>query len=332
MEDRKKDHINLAFQSQTLEIENDNRFVYEPMLGTPSKGEMPEFTFLNKQLKSPLWASSMTGGTALAKTINENIARVCHDFGMGMGLGSCRIILEDNEYFEDFNVRQYIGENLPLYANLGIAQVELLLKQKKTSVIVKLIEKLRADGLIIHVNPLQEWFQPEGNLYLQAPVDTIEQLLELVSFPIIVKEVGQGIGKESLRKLLQFPLQAIEFGAYGGTNFSLVEMYRNHPEMLEVYKPVAFAGQTAKNMVNDINSLQKSIDIKCKELIVSGGIKNFLDGYYLTELSEMPAIYGQASTILKYAKESYESLYNFVDAQMKGFSLAKEFFRINNEA
>jgi isopentenyl-diphosphate Delta-isomerase len=328
MSDRKNDHIELAFKSQTTKTEKDNRFIYEPLLSA-HPGELQPFNFLGKTLKTPIWASSMTGGTKLAGKINENIARVCNDFGMGMGLGSCRIILEDDSHFGDFNVRQYLGDNLPLYANLGIAQIDLLLKSDKVGQIKQLIEKLKADGLIVHVNPLQEFFQPEGNPIDRPPIAIIEDLLSQVDFPIIVKEVGQGIGTESLKQLLQLPLAAIEFGAFGGTNFSALELLRNHNHILEAYKPFAFVGETAEEMVGSINKLCKELSVSGKEIIISGGIKTYLDGYYLMKRCSLPSVYGQASTILQYARESYDALHAFIASQVKGLALANAYLKIN---
>jgi isopentenyl-diphosphate delta-isomerase len=330
MSDRKNDHIELAFKSQTPKNEKDSRFIYEPLLSA-HPGELQPFNFLGKTLKTPIWASSMTGGTMLARKINENIARVCNDFGMGMGLGSCRIILEDDSHFEDFNVRQFLGDNLPLYANLGIAQIDILLKSDKTGQIKQLIEKLKADGLIVHVNPLQEFFQPEGNPIDRPPLAIIEDLLTHVDFPIIVKEVGQGIGTESLKQLLQLPLAAIEFGAFGGTNFSALELLRNHNHILEAYKPFAFVGETAEEMVCSINKLCEELSVSGKEIIISGGIKTYLDGYYLMKRCSLPSVYGQASTILQYARESFDALHAFIASQVKGLALANAYLRINPE-
>lgn len=327
MSDRKQDHIDLALKSQTVSQDNDRRFLYEPLLSA-HPGSYPKFEFLGHTLSTPIWASSMTGGTKMARTINENIARVCKDYSMGMGLGSCRSILEDNTYFADFNMRPFIG-NSPLFANLGVAQVQLLLDSGKTSTIQNLVDKLKANGLIIHVNPLQEYFQPEGNKITQSPLHTIEQLLENVNFPIIVKEVGQGMGPESLKSLLKLPLAAIEFGAYGGTNFSLLELMRAEPALYENFKPFINTGQTAAQMVDSVNKIVTSGLVKCKQVIISGGISNFLDGYYLMQKSSLPAVYGQASAILKHAKESYESLHQFIEMQIKGLTLAKAYLRLN---
>ncbi|QQS51474.1 MAG: type 2 isopentenyl-diphosphate Delta-isomerase [Bacteroidota bacterium] len=329
MEDRKKDHIELAFKSQTNELEHDRRFFYEPLLSPHPSKEKEIFSFLGKSLNTPIWVSSMTGGTSLARTINENIARVCKDFGMGMGLGSCRVLLDDDTFLKDFNVRAFIGDHLPFYANLGIAQVDFLLQRNESEKIDRLIDKLKADGLIVHVNPLQEWFQPEGNKIERAPIDIIEQLLKVAKYPIIVKEVGQGMGPKSLERLLQLPLQALEFGAYGGTNFSLLELFRADAQVLDTFKPMAYIGQSALQMVDSINQLALKGDLRCNEIILSGGIKTFLDGYYLMEKSKLPAIYGMASSVLKHAKESYEQLYHFIELQQRGLQLAKAYLRLN---
>ncbi len=330
LENRKKDHIELAFKSQTGRPELDGRFHYEPMLQPHPAGNIPPFTFLGKEHRVPMWVSSMTGGTKLAGTINRNLARACREFGMGMGLGSCRIIMNDNTYFEDFNMRPIIGNDLPLWANLGIAQVEELVETGKTARAAALVEKLQADGLIIHVNPMQEWFQPEGDRLKEAPVTTIERFLEQFKYPVIVKEVGQGMGPESLGKLLQLPLQAIEFAAFGGTNFARVELLRDETADAALFEPLSFIGEDATAMVEYVNRLVDQKEPVCRELIISGGIRNYLDGYYHIKKSKMPAIYGMASTFLKYAREDYETLRSFVSGQVKGLEMAYAYLTLKD--
>ncbi len=331
-QDRKLDHIQLAFDSHTGLPEQDQRFLYEPMLAAHPTQEDKPFLFLGKLVRAPFWVSSMTGGTGVAEKINKNIARACREFGFGMGLGSCRKILFDKTHWADFDMRDTIGPDQPFWANLGIAQVEKLLKEHNEKAIIDLVGGLRADGLIVHVNPLQEWFQPEGDRIEQPPIETIEQLMSRIRIPLIVKEVGQGMGDESLKRLLKLPLAAIEFAAYGGTNFSKLELMRDDLAVQEMYQPFAFVGQTAHQMVKSVNLLLKEIgEPQCRQLIISGGIKNYLDGYHLVSLSQLPAVYGMASSVLKHATGDYNELKTFIRNQLMAYRLAQHFLTINPE-
>ncbi|HEY4784449.1 MAG TPA: hypothetical protein VIH57_00305 [Bacteroidales bacterium] len=328
MESRKKDHINLAFQSQTPINLLDSRFNYEPLLAAHPKG-LPPFTFLGKTFRAPLWVSSMTGGTELAAKINRNLAKACNEFGFGMGLGSCRVILEDDNYFADFDMRNIIGNELPFFANLGISQVEQLIEDNKVYKITELVKRLKADGLIIHVNPIQEWIQPEGDRIQHPPIDTIKRLLDFVHFPLIVKEVGQGMGPNSLYELLQLPLAAIEFAAFGGTNFAEIERLRDPSGNSHLIEPLSKVGADAYQMLEFVNNIVgEEKRIQCKQIIISGGIKSFLDGYYLIKKSRLEAVYGQASSFLKYAKEDYEQLRTFISAQIKGLEMAFAYLKV----
>ena len=328
---RKRDHIELAFQSQVDRAALDARFFYEPLLAPhPEAGSWGVFPFLGKNLRIPLWVSSMTGGTQLAHTINFNLARACREFGMGMGLGSCRSLLYSDETLVDFDVRPLIGDDLPLYANLGVAQIEQLIEKNEFFRIADLVGKLRADGLIIHVNPMQEWLQPEGDVFRRPPIDTIRKVLDKASFPLIVKEVGQGFGPESLRQLLRLPLEAIDFAANGGTNFAKLELLRSEPAKQELFQQLALVGHSAEEMVHFTNQLveEPGDDLLCRQIIISGGVRHFLDGYYLINKVQLPAIYGQASGFLRHARGSYEDLKAYITQQISGLELAKNFLKV----
>jgi len=328
LETRKKDHIDLAFKSQTGQLQIDTRFHYEPMLAAHPANGLPSVSFLGKELRAPLWVSSMTGGTKMAGTINRNLATACKEFGMGMGLGSCRIIINDDTYLDDFNMRPYIGYDFPLWANLGIAQIEELIAEDRVDLATNLVKKLEADGLIIHVNPMQEWFQPEGDILVRPPLDSIKRFMDIARIPVIVKEVGQGIGPESIKELLSLPLEALEFAAFGGTNFARVELLRDEKADVQMLEPLSYVGEDADSMVEYVNNYTHDSEPACKSIIISGGIKNYLDGYYLLQRSEMPAIYGMASTFLEHAREDYEQLQKFVRGQIKGLEMAFAYLRI----
>ncbi len=312
MTDRKTDHIQLALGNANKALRVDARFDYEPLLASNDTSSVDlSCTFLGKNFTYPLWLSSMTGGSELSRKINEKMARACMAFGLGMGLGSCRSLLTSMDHFADFNMRQFMGDR-PLYANLGIAQLE------KTSIQVleEVVGTLSADGLIIHINPLQEFLQAEGDRYSCEPLETIQRICEEASFPLIVKEVGQGMGPNSLKALLKLPIAAIELAAFGGTNFSLIENQRQNEEM----NPLVHVGHEASEMVQILNSLAQTND--CKEIIISGGVKNFLDAYFLRNISKMKCLYGQAGMILKYATLGYEELRKYIQAQIDGYKMA----------
>lgn len=325
---RKQDHIQLAFESQLANTEADPRFIYEPLLaGHPTAG-IPETLFLDKTLALPIWISSMTGGTEKAGTINRNLAEACKVFKLGMGLGSCRIILDDDTYFADFDLRKILGEDRPFYANLGIAQVEQLLEQGKAEKILRLVDRLRADGLIVHVNPLQEWLQPEGDHIKHPPVEIIRKLIDQLEVPLIVKEVGQGMGPESLRHLMELPVKAIEFAAFGGTNFAQLELLRAGEEERQLWGSVARIGHSCEEMIGFVNEiLEKKPELET-ELIISGGVKTFLDGFYYMHKVKAKAIYGQASEMLKHAAVSADAVCRYLEKQQKGLALAHSFLKI----
>lgn len=323
MESRKKDHIVLAEQAQVFEKDLMKDFLYEPLLASNQLRELPEQTFLGKNLKLPMWVSSMTGGTRHARQINKNLAMACQEFGMGMGLGSCRSILNSTSRFNDFDIRQYLGDDLPLMANLGIAQVEQVLDKKASDKILKLIESLNADGLFVHINPLQELLQPEGDIYYKPPIETIIELCETIDVPVIVKEVGQGMGPKSLEVLLKSKVAGIEFGALGGTNFSLIELLRDQVLALDYLKDWASIGHTAEEMIGFINQLEPKL-VEGKEIIISGGM-NPLKGYFLKNKLNYPALIGMAYPFLKSAQGQYKNLQSSVQFMKKSLQMAQQF-------
>lgn len=329
---RKLDHIQLAFDSQLSDV--DRRFNYEPMLSAhPNAKAIPTTEIAGVEMRAPIWISSMTGGAELAGKINLLLAEVCKSHGLGMGLGSCRPVLENSEYSNDFEIRKHIGEQ-PLFANLGIAQIEELIVANQLQKLIDMVNRLQANGLIVHVNPLQEWMQPEGDRFLMSPIETIQRVLDAVQFPIIVKEVGQGFGPKSLEVLLQMPIEALDYGAFGGTNFSKLENLRRESLERSLLEPVQHVGHSAEEMTNWVNQIAGRLGdrVQCKRIIVSGGISNFLDGFYHLQKLQMPSLYAQASPFLKYALEGESALHQFVEAQVKGLALANTYLTLKENA
>lgn len=327
---RKNDHIDLTFKSQTGSSSLNTKFNYEPMLSAhPTNDDSLHFStsFLGKNFKFPLWFSSMTGGAERAKTINHNMAKIVKKYSLGMGLGSCRSLLDSNEHLIDFQVRDLLGDDRPLYANLGLAQVEQLVERKQFDKIVEVIKKLEADGLIIHVNPLQEWFQPEGDRFNRAPIETISELIDKLNIKIAVKEVGHGIGPESLKALNKLPLVAIELSGYGGTNFSMLEQFRGEQSGVDLPKTALInIGHTAEDMIDSINEIDRVLrPQKSCDIIISGGVADPLLAYYLYKKLKRNSVIGQAASVLKFAMISEELLDQYVFNFMQTFMMAEKF-------
>jgi isopentenyl-diphosphate Delta-isomerase len=324
---RKEDHLNLAARSQTNSDSRDQRFYYEPLLAShPDFSKLAALNFGPWDFHFPLWISSMTGGAEHASMINSRLATICEEFSLGMGLGSLRPLLEHRQARQDFAVK-HLMPSRPLFGNLGVAQLEELLSQKKINLLHDVLGELKLDGLIIHVNPLQEWFQPQGDRYQRAAIETIEEFLGLVSYPVIVKEVGHGMGAESLKRLMGLNLLAIEFGAFGGTNFSLLE---NKRETQAFKEPFIFVGHSVDEMIGFVKSNQSQIKSKVRHFILSGGVKDSLTGFYYTQ--QLPSsLMGMAHSVLASARESEEKLREYISGQRELYAMAKSFLRVRGE-
>jgi isopentenyl-diphosphate delta-isomerase len=328
-ENRKSDHIKLSFQSIPSTQINLGGLAYEPIFSAHPETGSASKKFLDKNFGLPLWVSSMTGGTEKAKLINTNLAKACGEFKLGMGLGSCRCLLEDDSRLKDFDVKKYMGE-MPLYTNLGIAQLEQLILADKLNLVIELNAKLKADGLIIHVNPLQEWAQPEGDRYTRPPIETIMRVIDAVKCPIIVKEVGQGFGPKSLESLLKLPLRAIELAGFGGTNFTMLEQARLSAAdsgTLPVNSHFAHIGHTVEDMIKNLNKLLKPGVNDDIEIIISGGVNNCVQAHVLMESLKFNNVVGMAGSLLKHSMGEYEELQTYVKELGEGIELAKAFLK-----
>lgn len=322
---RKGDHIELAQKARTAIDDIDSRFNYEPMFfAHPKSDDTWNTKFLGFNFNYPVWVSSMTGGTDHAKNINLNLAKLCGEFKLGMGLGSCRSLLSDKSRLSEFAVKKYMPSQ-PLFANIGIAQVEELIETGEEYKLHEMVKVVEADGLIIHINPLQEWFQPEGDRYKKSPLETLTKILEKTSYPVIVKEVGQGMGPRSLRALLELPIAGIELASFGGTNFTLLEKLRGEKD--NTREGFIHIGHTAHEMVEFLNALPA----RNKEIIISGGIKSMLDGYALKTKLKTNSVIGMASAFLEPALGDYETLRNYFLRSREALMTAKTLVDVKEE-
>ncbi len=330
MEDRKKDHIELALNLKDT-IDNDPRFFYEPMLSSLSTDRKElQREFLGKTCHAPLWISSMTGGLDKGREINLNLSRAAHEFKLVFALGSCRTLLKSDQFFRDFNMRPTLGDDVVFLANLGVAQLCELMNSNGAGTIKNVLKALDVDGLVVHVNPLQEWIQPEGDRWDKSPLEIIDWCLDKLETPIIVKEVGQGFGPRSMEALSNLPLAAVEFASYGGTNFSKIEWERN-TDRKERKHPLNYIGHTASEMVSFLSQVEDNFVKNNVSLVFSGGMKSSIDGHYYMSHYKGNTFYGQASTLLQYALKSQSDLSKYIESELANLLLAQKLLEVRKE-
>jgi isopentenyl-diphosphate delta-isomerase len=181
-----------------------------------------------KRLALPFLISSMTGGTKAARAINLNLAVAAQARGIAMGLGSQRAGIEQAESVDTFQVRT-VAPDILLFANLGAIQLNYGYTVDSCRRAVDMIE---ADALILHLNPLQEALQADGDQNWSGLVSKIEAVCEKVGVPVVAKEVGWGISEHAARMLADAGVAAIDIAGSGGTSWSEVEYHRAPDEML----------------------------------------------------------------------------------------------------
>jgi len=321
---RKADHINNASQAQIKSTVKKNTFSYEPLFATHQTHPKMQRSFLGKTLRAPLWISSMTGGSLKENDdvllINQNLALLTREFGLGMGLGSIRPLLDhpkDEKIQKQFLLRDIIGDDRPFFANLGIFQLEEQLKIDRGEKLHQILDFLRVDGLFIHINPLQEFYQPEGDMFKTSPLAILQDYMPLKKYPIFIKEVGQGMGKKSLQALMDMQVDGIEFASFGGTSFSRIEQLRREKDRANDGEKYPYAlheiGHTATEMNQFLNEIiasnQAYRDLKM-EVIVSGGMNHLVSAYELMESCPFPAIIGKAHDFIIHAKDKNQ-LFNY---------------------
>ena len=179
-------------------------------------------SFLGYQLRAPFLISCMTGGTPEATGVNHVLARVAQQHGVALGLGSGRALLEDPGALSSFDVRDMVPA-VPLLANLGAVQ---LLRGVSPADCARLVELLRADALVLHLNALQEALQDGGDVNFTGLLAGIERLCARLSVPVVVKEVGWGIPPDDVRRLFGAGVVAVDVAGAGGTSWSEVERHR----------------------------------------------------------------------------------------------------------
>jgi len=265
--------------------------------------------FLGHTLRLPLLISSMTGGVPEGGRINRNLARAAQARGVAMGLGSGRIALEDAAARAHFQVRRYAPDAL-LFANLGAVQLLYGYDARRCRDLVRALE---ADALILHLNPLQEAVQPEGDTRFAGLLERIGAVCVGLDVPVVVKEVGWGISGDTVRRLGEVGVAAVDVAGAGGTSWSEVERRRGDGRQAAI--AAAFAGWGIPTADALVAARHAAPDLP---IVASGGVRDGVEAAMCLALGA--DLVGLASPLLKAAArgpdEALEAL-DILGAQLR---------------
>ncbi len=226
-------------------------------------------SFVGRSLKAPYLISSMTGGTGRAFSINRHLAEIAQQRGWALGVGSLRAAIDHPELASSFEVRRS-APDIPILANLGAVQLNYGFGFDSC---MRAIELTGADALVLHLNSLQEVFQPEGNTNFRSLLARIERLCRRLPVPVGVKEVGWGIDAGTAGMLLAAGVAFIDVAGAGGTSWSQVEKHRAlDPVRREAAEAFADWGNPTAECVREVRASHPEAVI-----IASGGLKNGVD-------------------------------------------------------
>lgn len=270
IQDRKKDHVRLC-------VEDEQRVMYHKAGGFDRydfvHNALPELAMsqistearlFGRRFAFPLFISSMTGGYAGGGAVNSIIATFCERHNLPFGVGSQRVMLQHPEETASFEIVRKLAPTAFIAANIGGTQVAAGLSPEQRN---RLVESIAADAIIVHLNPLQELMQPEGDRDFRGVLDGIRELTAWADIPVMVKETGAGISAEVAQKLVQSGVSLIDTAGAGGTSWAKVENARSDRQSI--------FGDWGIPTAKCITQIRRAgLEVP---LIASGGIRSSLD-------------------------------------------------------
>jgi len=298
-EGRKADHIQICLkenvQAKKATSGFEDVFLVHKALPEIDKDNIDlSSTVFNHKFSAPIIVEAITGGVEKSLRINASIAEAVEELGLGMGVGSQRAAIENSKLEKTFAVARKKAPNAFLIGNIGGPQ---LAKGYSAKEVKKAVEMIDADALAIHLNPLQEAVQPEGETNSKYVLEKICEVVQALDVPVIVKETGAGISAEDARMLETAGVDGIDVAGVGGTSWAAVEYYRAKERKDEFHQRLGetfwdWGIPTAISLVEVVQSTHLPV-------IASGGIRNGEDIAKAIALGASLA--GTASPILQAA-------------------------------
>ncbi len=311
---RKLDHINIVSAGGDIDRQKhyfDRIHLTHRALPEINLAEVnPTVQFMGKDLSFPLLISSMTGGAdAELVKINQNLAIAAEAEGVGFAVGSQRVLRSDDAARESFELRKYAPQAL-LLANLGAVQLNYDMGFADCEAVVDVLE---ADGLYIHLNPLQEAVQPEGDTDFSNLRGKIATIVQTLKQPVIVKEVGAGVSPEDVEHLLAAGVKYIDIAGCGGTSWSRVESHRSDdPGLGELFSDWGIPTPLALCLMKPYRQEVK--------MIASGGVRSGIDMAKSIILGA--TVCGVARPFLNPARESSDAVRQVIQRVKREFTTA----------
>ncbi len=301
---RKSDHIRINLEQDvasqiTTGLER-VRFAHQAVPELDMQAIDLSTTVFGKTLRAPLLMSCMTGGTEEALAINRNLAAAAQRAGVAMGLGSMRAAVAHPELAYTFQVRD-VAPDILLFANIGAVQLNYGFTVDQCR---QAMDIVGADVLVLHLNPLQEALQPEGDVNWAGLLSKVERVARVL--PVVAKEVGWGISRRAAADLANAGVIGIDVAGAGGTSWSQVEMHR---AKTDIQRRVAEAfvdwGIPTADSIRFVREAAPGLPI-----IASGGLKNGVDGAKCLALGA--SLFGLARPFLKPATLSADHVFDEV--------------------
>ena len=317
-EKRKSDHLRICLEEEVnarnVTTGFEEIFLVHRALPEINRDDVNLSTRLfGHEFSAPIIVEGITGGTLKALKINASIAEAVERLGLGMGVGSQRAALEDSTLEKTFTIAREKAPNAFLIANIGGPQ---LAKGYSLQDLRRAVEMIDADALAIHLNPLQEAVQPEGETTYRGILESIRRVARDLEVPVIVKETGAGISAEDAKMLEAAGVAGIDVSGAGGTSWAAVEYHRAKRRGNESSRRLGevlwdWGIPTAVSLVETVQSVSVPV-------IASGGIRSGNDAAKAIALGA--SLVGLASPVLAPAlkgAEEVEGLLNDMIDQLR---------------
>lgn len=267
-------------------------------------------TLLGKKLSQPLIIASMTGGVSHAKTINTNLAQAAEILQVAMGVGSQRIALEKEEAKETFALVRTYAPTTVLFANMGAIQLNY---GQSIDAYRRVVDMIQADALYLHLNPLQEALQPEGDTQFKGLMDKIATLVAKLGVPVFVKEVGHGLSLEVAKQLVACGVKGIDSAGVGGTSWAWVEAKRAEQQNFqEWFKDF---GYPTDWLIEQYRELPETV-----AKVASGGMRTPIEALKAGILGA--DYYSLAQPLLTPSLDSVDAVVSFVTQWQRALAIA----------